>query len=350
MKNQEDIIKIIDNIICENKDLEYSFRNKKKNDWEFFLDNLSFSPVTYSNLEIDYQLLYRKELDIIENDLSLIIKYNSNNVCIFPFSISHNQNGYFLHSFGLPMHAPIFEDNIENQLEKRICKMLYKVCINITNYLKIHYWHLEECFLNKKNYSQWNVLLKSQQILKAHNTLEGFVKIPKIGSNLKYPSTLRSNIKKGSEIWSSEIKYLVTEEEWCSFKKLHIIASGKQTRSDKTWKLQLEDINIKKKGFVVFSYNDNKKLVGGTFIRFSKSTALYAVGVSDRNEWPKPISHIQQHLAIQEMQKLNLKWYKLGAIPKEGDFNKPTDKEINIGIFKKKFSTNIFNTYSFVKI
>ena len=36
MKNQEDIIKIIDNIIYENNDLEYSFRNEKKNDWEFF--------------------------------------------------------------------------------------------------------------------------------------------------------------------------------------------------------------------------------------------------------------------------------------------------------------------------
>ena len=36
MKNQEDIIKIIDNIIYENNDLEYFFRNEKKMTGSFF--------------------------------------------------------------------------------------------------------------------------------------------------------------------------------------------------------------------------------------------------------------------------------------------------------------------------
>ena len=43
------------------ENFEFKFRYEAKNLWDNFLNNLKFAPVVYSNQELDYQELNRKE-------------------------------------------------------------------------------------------------------------------------------------------------------------------------------------------------------------------------------------------------------------------------------------------------
>ena len=76
--------------------------------------------------------------------------------------------------------------------------------------------------------------------------------------------------------------------------------------------------------------------------RFSNTTALYATGAFDRELFPKPVSHLAFFIAIKELKQKNIKWLKMGDIPNTSDYNNPSNKEISIGIFKKRFSTDVF--------
>ena len=68
-------------------------------------------------------------------------------------------------------------------------------------------------------------------------------------------------------------------KEWARFEN-YVSVSGKQTRSNKTWDSQLDDINHNK-AFVIF-YNGNE-LIDRAMYRYTKTTALYAIGAYDRN-------------------------------------------------------------------
>ena len=50
---------------------------------------------------------------------------------------------------------------------------------------------------------------------------------------------------------------------------------------------------------------------------------------------------------INELKKVSIKWYRIGHLPFKGDEVLPSDKYLNIGIFKKGFATKILPKYIF---
>ena len=111
------------------------------------------------------------------------------------------------------------------------------------------------------------------------------------------------DVKRANDLWTPQTKKKVSIKEWARFKELHVSVSGKQTRSNKTWDSQLDDIKHNK-AFVIFLYNGNE-LIGGAMYRYTKTTALYAIGAYDRNLFPKPVSHLAHYVAISELKKKN---------------------------------------------
>jgi len=328
--------------------LKFKFRSEAKDSWDNFLDSLKFGPVIYSNQELDYQELNRKEKKIFDTDLSLIVIFKNSPLVIFSFTLSKEHNRYCISSYGLPVLSPLFKDDLDNKIKEKLTLIFYEILYEIASYYKIENWISSEGFINEMNISFWRKI-STKKGDKIFTLNEGYINISKSSEELiKHlrKKKIFIDIKRAKDLWVAHVRNNVTFNEWEKFKKLHIQVSGKQTRSDKTWESQFQDIN-NKKAFVIFLY-DLKKLIGGAMYRYSKTTALYAIGAYDRNLFPKPISHLAHYEAINELKKKNINWLRMGDIPSKGDYNNPTEKEISIGLFKKKFSTDIFNKNIFI--
>mgnify|MGYP006075436505 CR=1 FL=1 len=328
--------------------LSFIFRADAKDLWSSFLDNLKFGPTSYSNQELDYQELFRKEQNFFDTDLSLIILLKNIPISIFAFTISNDNNKYNISSYGLPILSPLFSDELEDEIKKKLTKKYYELLHEIASHCKIDSWISVEALNENKNISQWHEisLNKGDEVFAID---EGYIDLRKSSNEIdkfyKKKNVFRE-INQASNLWNVSIKNKVNIDEWNCFKKLHIEVSGKQTRSDKTWDSQLNDIN-NQKAFVIFLY-DVKKLIGGAMYRYTKTTAIYAIGAYDRELYSKPVSHLAHYTAINELKKKNIKWLRMGAIPKRNDYGISSDKEVSIGFFKKKFSTDIFKKYIFI--
>jgi hypothetical protein len=123
------------------------------------------------------------------------------------------------------------------------------------------------------------------------------------------------------------------KDDFYLFKNFHILTSGKQTRSDKTWSIQYQAI-LNKHAYLVIGYIE-KKIVGGAFIEHGEEDAYYGVGVYDRAMMKsnKPIAH---HILLEAMfvaKNIGLKRFNLGKINYDD-----AGKLKNIALFKKGFS------------
>ncbi len=87
------------------------------------------------------------------------------------------------------------------------------------------------------------------------------------------------------------------------------------------------------------------QMVGGGFFSTSRDEGQYSVGAYDRSLFDKPLGHVVQYRAIEEMRGRGIRWYKLGARPYLSDIPIPTDKEMSISDFKQGFASHIFPRY-----
>ena len=113
------------------------------------------------------------------------------------------------------------------------------------------------------------------------------------------------------------------------------------TRSDETWAIQHKDI-AESRGFLVYLLNGSGGMDGGGFFNFTRDEGLYGVGAYKRELFDKPLGHIVQYRAIEELKRRGVRWYKLGLRPYASEEQKPTEKEISIGEFKEGFASHMF--------
>ena len=82
-------------------------------------------------------------------------------------------------------------------------------------------------------------------------------------------------------------------------------------------------------------------MVGAGLFNFTRDEGLYAIGAYDREQFDKPLGHVVQYYAIEELKKRDVRWYKLGARPYPTHFPVPSAKEISIGEFKQGFASHL---------
>ena len=140
---------IIKKKILNLENFEFKFRYEA-NLWDNFLNNLKFAPVVYSNQELDYQELNRKEKKKYDIDLSLIILAGKAPVSIFSFTLEKTDVEFNISSFGLPVLAPIYKDNIDVKTEEQLTRFLYELVHEIALFYKVKKWISTEGFINKK--------------------------------------------------------------------------------------------------------------------------------------------------------------------------------------------------------
>jgi FemAB family protein len=119
-------------------------------------------------------------------------------------------------------------------------------------------------------------------------------------------------------------------------------AAGGVTRSNESWEKQLEAIDSRDAFLVYISDRQSGLMVGGGFFHSTRDECYYAVGAYDRSMFDKPLGHVVQYRAMQEMKDRNIKWYKLGDRPYPEAYGGERSKEITIADFKQGFATHTF--------
>lgn len=162
----------------------------------------------------------------------------------------------------------------------------------------------------------------------------------KSGLRKSYKSLINSGLK----LW--EVGVLDREDAgvWSEFRELHRIVAGRVTRSAARWDMQLRAIG-RSAAFLVHLRDPDGRLVGGGFFCVSRDEGVYAVAAYDRNLFDKPIGHVVQAEAIQEMIKRGIKWYRIGFRPYPANQPAPTAKELAIAEFKEGFASHCLPCY-----
>lgn len=120
------------------------------------------------------------------------------------------------------------------------------------------------------------------------------------------------------------------------YRAFHAVVAGRVTRSDKSWR-SMRDWVLESGGEIALARLD-ERLVAGTMTVDGAQKAVYASGVYDRTLFDKPLAHFPLYDAILRSRERGLKYYELGDLPSKGTVS---DKEYNIGFFKRGFASNV---------
>lgn len=334
MKLYTDILRIF-----ENSSLDFKLRENNIDEWEEMFSALEYKPVDYLGAIIDYQIEYQKQNfdDLI--DMSSIIFRNGNPIAIWPISIGIKDGQSFFSSQGENILPPLFLKNVSYKQIKKCISEIYKICIKINLDHSKKFWKTSCPYINNDHLSAWHLLCmtKKAECSLIHNLYVDLDKdIDEIRS--KFRSRYKPLISKGEKLWNIEVhKSSIEKTIWNDFKNLHLNASGRKTRSDKSWEIQFD--NVRRNNAFLITLKNDKDLVGGALFSYSSDEGRYDIGAYDRNLFDKPIGHAAQFTAIKEFKKMNLSLYKIGRRFYASDIPNPTEKELSIADFKEGFAS-----------
>lgn len=322
-------------------------RSDRKDLWEETFSRLSYKSEAYSNASLDYQFAYQCGHGGDWQDMSLIICWDNKPAALWPLSFSFKDGQPMLTSQGRAVFPPIFVVDCPVISRKRIIKTCLDLANSISIASKINAWESSESFANSVGMSDWHIESMARDTV-CNLRHELFLDLrPDIAEIKKtFRKSYKSLIVSGTKLWTvGVLDSHGNESVWQEFRDLHLKVSGRVTRSDETWALQHQDIE-RQCAFLVWLRNSAGMMVGGGLFNFTSDEGLYAVGAYDRTLFDKPLGHVVQYRAIEELKSRGVKWYKIGARPYSSNFPMPTDKEISIGEFKQGFASHFFPQYA----
>ncbi|HXP31152.1 MAG TPA: hypothetical protein VN832_08685 [Stellaceae bacterium] len=121
-----------------------------------------------------------------------------------------------------------------------------------------------------------------------------------------------------------------------SYQEFHRKIAGRATRPQASWDVMYDCI-ASGQGELVLALLASE-LVAATMVVDGDAVAFYASGVYDRDRFDKPLTHWPLWLAMLHAGERGMKQFDLGDVPLAGA---ASEKEINIGYFKRGFATGI---------
>ena len=311
-------------------------RCNAKAEWEQVLAEVAYVPVQYTNLILDYQLEYYMPVWDEFVDLSCVMYSGGRPVSVWPLTLSKTKTKVCLSSFEAPIAPPIFVSSASPKEIKNIIRNCQELLGWLCRQNDIDTWASEETSLGGEGASEWITAARTKS---AHCSLsfDLFVNLKLaddiIRSHMR--KSYRSLITAGRKKWSvATVGEECSLNTWQEVQLLHRAVSGRVTRSQGTWSLQLEQIKTGR-AILVTVRSEGRKLVGAALFTFSKDEANYSIGIYDRTLSSEPLGHLVQHHAISELKSRGCIWYRLG-----GDSDERDTKQADITHFKRGFATH----------
>jgi len=337
---------LIENIF-DSSDLSFIDLMDNSAIYEQVIKEVDYLPVLYSYSSIKYQFLYHKETEGEWIDLSKIIYWDNRPVGLWPISISLKENNFSINSQGWKLLPPILVGHLSDKSKRKIFISCLEILFEIKRILKVSSISAIDQILveDNKSIGDWHDQLLNKGAV-ASVRYQMYVDLsPKI-------EQIRNSFRKGHRAAVKEEKLpiearILTKKDnkiWATFQSFHETISGRKTRSDDTWDLQLDQIDSGN-AFFVYLLDESKEMIGGGLFNTSKDEAFYGVGVYNRDLFDKPLGHLVQFAAMKECKNRNINWFWLGEMLHLSYKPKPSEKELSISHFKKGFASHIFPNY-----
>ena len=325
--------------------LKLDLRRFSKSIWDNILLECKYIPVNYTCSSIDFQKSYQQNKINKLHDLSSIIYWNNKPIAIWPLSLTEIAGNFFLDSHGLPVQPPLFVNSCPRSSRMKIIKRCLRMANLLSFEVGVSSWDSRESFTESLGLSDWHLVSMhgGSTCVVTHDlfiNLESSIAEIKNGFRKSYKSLINSGLKH----WSVDVLDKLNTSVWHQFHELHIGVAGRKTRSNGTWDIHENDI-AEGRGFLVYLSNNKGEMEGAGFFKFTRDEGLYAVAAYRRNLFDKPLGHIVQYRAIEELKQRGIRWYKLGRRPFHSETPDPSNKEVSIGEFKQGFASHLFPRY-----
>jgi FemAB family protein len=299
----------------------------------------------YTNSSIEFQLAYQQGHGGDWQDLSMVIYWDSKPTAVWPLSLSEKDGKTALSSHGLPVHPPLFAANCSPSSRKRIVKSCLELADAIAVKAGVSGWESTESFADSIGLSDWHSVSMARGAACAI-THDLFIDLRQSMEEIKsgFRKSYKSLITSGLRHWTVGVLDTADEAVWDRFHDLHVRVAGRKTRSDDTWAIHHRDI-VERRGFLVYLSNGKGEMDGAGFFNCTRDEGLYAVAAYRRDLFDKPLGHIVQYRAIEELKRREVRWYKLGVRPYNSETPMPSAKEVAIGEFKQGFASHMFPRY-----
>lgn len=314
--------------------------------WADVAGRLGYLPVDYSPAMIDYQLAYWSGNGSPTMDISLVLVHDSRPCGIWPLSAALDPKGNWrIGSSGGPVVPPLFVSGLARKSIKSVTAGCLAFLDRICQLNGQSATDIVEAYAGVDGLSEWHDRLM-QVGARAELRHDLFLDLSPSMAEIK--STFRKSYKalitSGGKLWEVELATTSDPGLWDEFRLLHRAVAGRVTRSEESWRFQ-HDAIASGDAFFVYLRDSEGRMVGGGLFHTTAHEGLYAIGAYDRSLFDKPLGHVVQYRAIEEMKRRGVRWYKLGVRHYPGETPVPSDKEIAISNFKQGFSSHLFPRY-----
>lgn len=314
--------------------------------WQETAQRLAYLPVSYSPAMIDYQLAYWSGNGMPSIDISLVLVHDNRPCGIWPLTATYDPKGNWrIGSSGGPVMPPLFASGLARKSIKSVTAgclaFLDRIC-RLNGQFDIDF---VEAHAGIDGLSEWHDRLM-QAGVRAELRHDLFLDLSPSMAEIKsmFRKSYKALITSGGKLWKIGVATVADPDLWDEFRLLHRTVSGRVTRSEESWRSQ-HDAIASGDAFFVHLRDVEGRMVGGGLFHTTAHEGLYAIGAYDRSLFDKPLGHVVQYHAIEEMRRRGVRWYKLGIRYYPGETPLPSDKEITISNFKQGFSSHLFPRY-----
>lgn len=321
--------------------LAAKYRCDCHNEWQAVAEQLDYYPVNYSEAWIDYQTSYWEGKGTEIHDVSVVIYYEHRPVGIWPVSLTGGGVGV-IGSSGGELQPPIFD----HRLVLKAVRKIISACLDLVDAFcrtnAILAWSGTELQPGKHWLSEWQIeaMQRGAEAVLRHDVFVD-LSLDMAAIKSRFRKSYKSLITSGAKHFQvGVIGREGSAEIWKEFRSLHLAAAGRATRTEESWDLQYTALR-NGEIFLVELRDHTGRMVGGALFNLTRDEGYYSVGAYDRDLFDKPIGHLIQYRAIEEMKRLGLRWYHIGKRPFPGEQPALTEKQLAIVHFQNGFATHI---------
>jgi len=318
-------------------------------DWEEVWSALDYQPVAASRAMLDYQHAYRRGAGWQFADISLVLMNDGRPCGLWPLTFGGPGGALKLSSAGAPVQAPLFVAGLSPRTVKRITSRAIGFVRAITEALglpELMIGQLVDPATVSGGMTEWH-----QQWMAAGGMPalchELFVDLRPDMADIRasFRKSYRPLINVGLRIWTVEVMEPGRPDAtaWQEFRQLHLEVAGRITRNDETWSQQLAMVASGDAFLVSLRDPATGRMVGAGFFQLTRDEGFYAVAAYDRSQFDKPLGHVLQQVAIEQLKARGLRWYRIGHRPFAQDRPAPTGKQLTISAFKQGFASHCFS-------
>jgi len=316
--------------------------------WNEAGGQLAYWPVDHSQAMIDYQLAYFSDGGRRAEDASVILLHDNRPAGLWPLMVITEADGSRrICSNGGPVLPPLFSRQLAPKSVKSLTRACVETLVSMWQSFGQHERVCIDCFTATFGLGDWHeqLMLRSARVGVQHQLLADLQR-PLAEIRTGFRKSFRPLISQGLKLWDACVISVADEQQWEEFHRLHIAVAGRVTRSDESWHRQLAAVTAGD-AFLVVLRDTKSVMVGAALFHVTRDEGLYAVGAYDRSLFDKPLGHVAQFLAVEEMTRRGLRWYRLGSRAYPADQPLPSAKEISISDFKQGFSSHLVPRFKF---